>query len=154
MGDRQPAGGSAPAARGRARLPGRRGSTAAILDQTQVNAFISVAEREPSERRAPRAAGQFVFRGRSATTRRSEWYSDALRLSPNEVEVSTDLGVSYYYANQPEKALEQFGRSLKIDPKHAKTFLHVGIVKWFSKQDLPGAQQAWEQVHHARAAEP
>jgi len=121
------------------------GSTAAILDQTQVNAFISVAEREPKNA-APRAQLGNLYFEAERYDEAIKWYSDALRLSPNEVEVSTDLGVSYYYANQPEKALEQFGRSLKLDPKHAKTLLHVGIVKWFSKQDLPGAQQAWEQV--------
>ncbi len=121
------------------------GSTAAILDQAQVNAFISVAEREPSNA-APRAQlGNLYFEAERYDDA-IKWYSDALRLSPNEVEVSTDLGVSYYYTNQPDKALEQFDRSLKIDPKHAKTLLHVGIVKAFGKQDLPGAQQAWEQV--------
>ena len=60
--------------------------------------------------------------------------------------VSTDLGVSYYYSNQPDKALAQFDRSLKLDPKHAKTLLNVGIVKAFGKQDLDGASQAWQQV--------
>jgi tetratricopeptide (TPR) repeat protein len=42
--------------------------------------------------------------------------------------------------------LEQFDRSLKLDPKHAKTLLNVGIVKAFGKQDLPGAMQAWQDV--------
>ena len=60
--------------------------------------------------------------------------------------VSTDLGVCYYYTNQPDKALEQFAASLKLDPKHAKTLLNVGIVKAFGKQDLDGALQAWQQV--------
>ncbi len=60
--------------------------------------------------------------------------------------VSTDLGVCYYYTNQPDKALEQFDKSLKLDPKHAKTLLNVGIVKAFGKQDLDGAAQAWQQV--------
>jgi tetratricopeptide (TPR) repeat protein len=121
------------------------GSTAAILDQAQVNAFTSVAEREPSNA-APRAQLGNLYFDAERYDDAIKWYSDALRLSPNEVEVSTDLGVSYYYTNQPDKALEQFDRSLKIDPKHAKTLLNVGIVKAFGKQDLPGAQQAWEQV--------
>ena len=36
------------------------------------------------------------------------WYSEALKLAPNDVNVSTDLGVCYYYTNQPDKALAQF----------------------------------------------
>jgi cytochrome c-type biogenesis protein CcmH len=120
------------------------GSTAAI-DQAQVNAFISVAEREPSNA-APRVQLGNLYFDAERYDDAIKWYNDALRLSPNEVEVSTDLGVSYYYTNQPDKALEQLDRSLKIDPKHAKTLLNVGIVKAFGKQDLQGAQQAWEQV--------
>ena len=121
------------------------GSTAAILDQAKVNAFISVAEREPSNA-APRVQLGNLYFDAERYDDAIKWYGDALRLSPNEVEISTDLGVSYYYTNQPDKALEQFDRSLKIDPKHTKTLLNVGIVKAFGKQDLPGAQQAWEQV--------
>jgi tetratricopeptide (TPR) repeat protein len=75
-----------------------------------------------------------------------KWYGDALKIAPNDVNVSTDLGVSYYYANQPDKALEQFDRSLKLDAKHAKTLLNVGIVKAFGKQDLDGAAKAWQEV--------
>ena len=37
-----------------------------------------------------------------------KWYGEALKLAPNDVNVSTDLGVCYYYTNQPDKALEQF----------------------------------------------
>ncbi len=121
------------------------GPPAAILDQAQVNAFMSVAEREPSNA-VPRAQLGTLYFNAELYDDAIKWYSDALRLSPNEVEISTDLGVSYYYTNQLDKALEQFDRSLKIDPKHAKTLLNVGIVKAFGKQDLDGAQQAWEQV--------
>ena len=60
--------------------------------------------------------------------------------------MSTDLGVAYYYTNQPDRALVQFARSLAIDPKHIKTLLNVGIVRAFGKQDLDGAAKAWEQV--------
>ncbi len=70
------------------------------------------------------------------------------------MDVSTDLGVSYYYANQPDKALQQFAASLKLDPKHAKTLLNVGIVKAFGKQDLEGASEAWQQAITAAPGSP
>ena len=133
-----------PAGRGR-QAAQATGSTAAILDEAQVNAFKSVAEREPSNA-APRVQLGNLYFDAERYDDAIKWYGDALKLSPKDVDVSTDLGVSYYYTNQPDKALEQFDQSLKIDPKHAKTLLNVGIVKAFGKQDLPGAQQAWEQV--------
>jgi len=60
--------------------------------------------------------------------------------------VSTDLGVAYYYTNQPDRAIKQFEHSLSIDPKHLKTLLNMGIVRAFGKQDLEGAAKAWEEV--------
>ena len=48
--------------------------------------------------------------------------------------------------NQPDQALQQFDRSLAIDPRHTKTLLNVGIVRAFGKEDLEGAAQAWQRV--------
>ena len=73
---------------------------------------------------------------------------------PNDANLSTDLGVSYYYVNQADKALDRFNRSLKIDPNHAKTLLNLGIVKAFGKQDLQGAADAWQQVIKIAPASP
>jgi cytochrome c-type biogenesis protein CcmH/NrfG len=75
-----------------------------------------------------------------------QWYEDALRLQPKDANVSTDLGVAYYYTNEPDKAIAQFEKSLAIDPAHTKTMLNMGIVKAFGKQDLAGASAAWQQV--------
>jgi tetratricopeptide (TPR) repeat protein len=60
--------------------------------------------------------------------------------------VSTDLGVCFYYTNQSDRAIRQMEESLRIDPRHTKTLLNLGIVKAFGKQDLAGAAAAWEQV--------
>ena len=75
-----------------------------------------------------------------------KWYEDALRVDPKNVNASTDLGIAYYYLNQPDRALQQFDRSLAIDPRHSKTLLNIGIVRAFGKQDLEGAAKAWQQV--------
>jgi tetratricopeptide (TPR) repeat protein len=126
-----PAGGSAP--------------RAAVLDDAQVNALKSVADREPKNAK-PRVDLANLYFDAERYDDAIRWYADALRLSPDDVNVSTDLGVSYYYTNQPDKALQQFEHSLQLDPKHVKTLLNVGIVKAFGKQDLNGALQAWQQV--------
>ena len=131
-----------------AAAPAGSGSTttrAAVLDETKVTALKNVADREPSNAQPRVELGNLYFDAERYDDA-VKWYSDALKLSPNDVNVSTDLGVCYYYSNQPDKALEQFDRSLKIDPKHAKTLLNVGIVRAFGKQDLDGAIKAWQQV--------
>jgi tetratricopeptide (TPR) repeat protein len=118
---------------------------AAVLDDTQVNALKTVAEKEASNPTPRVQLGNLYFDAERYDDA-IKWYGDALKLAPNDVNVSTDLGVSYYYSNQPDKALTQFDGSLKLDPKHAKTLLNVGIVKAFGKQDLEGAEAAWKQV--------
>jgi tetratricopeptide (TPR) repeat protein len=118
---------------------------APVLDQAQVQALASVASREPSNA-APRAQLGNLYFDAERYDEAIKWYAEAVKLAPNDPNVSTDLGVSYYYTNQPDKALEQFARSLQLEPKHTKTLLNVGIVKAFGKQDLDGAVQAWQQV--------
>jgi len=124
---------------------GSGATRAAILDEAQVNALKSVATRETSNATPRVQLGNLYFDAERYDDA-IKWYEEAVKLLPNDVNLSTDLGVSYYYVNQADKALERFNRSLAIDPKHAKTLLNLGIVKAFGKQDLQGAADAWQQV--------
>jgi tetratricopeptide (TPR) repeat protein len=118
---------------------------AAILDETKVNALKVVAEREANNPK-PRVELANLYFDAEKFDDAIKWYEAAFKLNPKDVNVSTDLGVAYYYTNNPDKALEQLDLSLKLDPKHAKTLLNIGIVKAFAKQDLDGASKAWQQV--------
>jgi tetratricopeptide (TPR) repeat protein len=129
-----------------ARAPAGSGApTATVLDESKVTAFKSVAEREPNNPK-PRVDLANLYFDAERFDDAIKWYGEALKLTPRDVDVSTDLGVSYYYTNQPDKALAQFEHSLSIDPKHAKTLLNLGVVRAFGKQDLAGAQDAWQRV--------
>jgi tetratricopeptide (TPR) repeat protein len=136
--------GAAPQAAATAPAPGAA-PRAAVLDEAQVTALKSVAQREPKNA-APRTQLANLYFDADRYDEAIKWYGEALALTPNDVNLSTDLGVCYYYTNQPDKALEQFNRSLKLEPRHAKTLLNVGIVKAFGKQDLQGASEAWQEV--------
>jgi tetratricopeptide (TPR) repeat protein len=74
------------------------------------------------------------------------WYEGALELDPANVDVSTDLAVCYYSANDPDRALAQLDRSLAISPRHATTLLYQGTIRAFGKQDLAGAFESWTKV--------
>jgi len=115
------------------------------LDQNQVAALTSLADRDPKNATPRVQLGNLYFDAERYEDA-IKWYSEGLKLAPKDADVSTDLGICYYYTNQPDKALEQFKTSLAINPKHAKTLLNVGIVRAFGKQDLAGAQVAWQQV--------
>src|SRR5262245_60531465 len=115
------------------------------LNQADVDRLLKVAAGDPKGA-GPRVALGNLYFDAERYQDASQWYEAALKLAPNDADVSTDLGVSYYYLNQPDRALAQFDHSLQIDAKHTKTLLNVGIVRAFGKQDLAGAAKAWEQV--------
>src|SRR5205807_1110532 len=93
---------------------------AVVLNEAQVTSLKSLAEREPSNPK-PRVQLANLYFDAERYDDAIRWYTDAVKLTPNDVNVSTDLGVCYYYTNQPDKALQQFEHSLQLEPKHAKT---------------------------------
>jgi tetratricopeptide (TPR) repeat protein len=74
------------------------------------------------------------------------WYEAAYKLKKTDPNVSTDLAIAYFYTNQTDRALAQLDESLKIDPKHLKSLLNQGIVRWIGKNDLKGAAESWKKV--------
>src|SRR6185437_10011301 len=68
--------------------------TAAILDENKVNAFKSVAEREPTNPKPRVELGNLYFDAERYDDA-IKWYGDALKLDPKDVNVSTELGGSY-----------------------------------------------------------
>ncbi len=120
-------------------------SQAVPLDQERVKALMAVAQQNPDDAQPRVQLGNMYFDAEQYP-QAITWYEQAMGLKKDDPNVSTDLGVAYYYTNQPDRAIAQFDHSLSLDPKHTKTLLNMGIVRAFGKQDLAGAQQAWEQV--------
>ena len=63
-----------------------------MLDETQVTALKTVAEREATNA-TPRAQLGNLYFDAERYDEAIKWYSDALKLAPKDVNVSTDLGV-------------------------------------------------------------
>ncbi|MCU0239217.1 MAG: hypothetical protein MUC29_07230 [Pyrinomonadaceae bacterium] len=57
-----------------------------------------------------------------------EFYQKSLKLKPNDIEVITNLGLSYL-PEEKEKAMIEFEKSLKIDPKHERTLFILEELK-------------------------
>ena len=115
------------------------------LDEARASAMKTTAQQNPTDAVTRVELGNMYFdagRFQDAT----EWYEAALKIHPKDVNASTDLGIAYYYMNQPDRALTQFDRSLAIDPAHAKTLLNTGVVRAFGKQDIKGAAEVWQKV--------
>ena len=115
------------------------------LNEGDVEKYRKLAEADPRSV-APRVALANLYFDAERYSDAVTWYEAAMKLDARNADVSTDLGVSYYYLNQPDRALQQFEHSLAVNPKHAKTLLNLGIVRAFGKQDLAGATKAWQGV--------
>ena len=115
------------------------------LDESRASAMKTTAQQNPTDAVTRVQLGNMYFdAGRFQDA--ADWYEAALKIHPKDVNASTDLGIAYYYTNQPDRALAQFDRSLSVDPAHAKTLLNIGIVRAFGKQDLKGAADVWQKV--------
>ena len=55
------------------------------------------------------------------------FYQKALEIKPNDEEVRSDFGLTFLLANPPEneKAIAEFDKSLKINPKHEKALQNM-----------------------------
>jgi tetratricopeptide (TPR) repeat protein len=115
------------------------------FDDSRAAQLKAAADRNPSDAETRVQLGNLYFDAERYDDAIG-WYQAALKIDPKNVNASTDLGIAYYYSNQPDRALAQFDRSLELDPRHSKTLLNVGIVRAFGKQDLAGAEKAWERV--------
>ncbi len=142
-----PAGGraQAPVTQATAGSDSTRSATSRVVDEARVGTLESSAERDATDARPRVELGNLYFDAERYPDA-IRWYEAAFAIDPTDPNVSTDLGVSYYYSDDPDRALEQFARSLEADPRHVKTLLNLGIVRAFGKQDLEGAATAWQQV--------
>ena len=143
----------APAAAAEAPAGQAQTRTPPPLDESRVAALKATADSSPKDA-APRIQLGNLYFDHDRFADAARWYEDALKLEPRSVDVSTDLGIAYYYMNQPDTALRQFDRSLAIEPDHTKTLLNIGIVRAFGKQDLEGAAKAWQRVLDVAPASP
>ena len=62
----------------------------------------------------------------------------ALRTSPNDPKILTDLGYAYLKKNDYQRAIQYFERAKSIDPTYAKAYLYLGNA-YEAQDDLPKA---------------
>jgi cytochrome c-type biogenesis protein CcmH/NrfG len=75
-----------------------------------------------------------------------KYYERAVAIQPENVDVLTDYGTSFWYTGNADKAIEEFQAALKYQPGRAATLFNLGIVRWQGKNDPKGAVQAWEEL--------
>ena len=75
-----------------------------------------------------------------------EMYARALEIRPDDVNVRTDMAICLREVGRIDEALAEFRNSLTYDPEHWQTWLNLGIVSLFDRQDVKTAGEAFAQV--------
>jgi len=73
-------------------------------------------------------------------------YARALELDPNDPNVLTDQGVMYREIGAFDRAIENFEKAGKVDPKHVQSLFNLGVVWGSDKKDPAKAAAAWKKV--------
>lgn len=80
-------------------------------------------------------------------TEAEKWYHDALAKKADDVNVRTDLGLTYMFreAKDYDRAIQEFQRSLAINPNHIQTLQNL-TVAYTKKGDAEKAKQTLAQL--------
>ena len=120
-------------------------SDVAPLDDRRVADLRKIATGDPKNADVRTELGNLYFDAQKYDLA-IPWYEASYKLKTTDPNVSTDLAIAYFYTNQADRALGQLDASLRIDPKHLKSLLNQGIVRWLGKNDVKGATESWKKV--------
>ena len=73
-------------------------------------------------------------------------YGKALEIEPNNPNVLTDQGVMFKKVGWFDKALANFERANKIDPKHLQSLYNAGLVYAVDLKDHVKARPYWKKI--------
>jgi len=73
-----------------------------------------------------------------------DYYQKALAINQKNAAVRTDMATAMFYSGNFDRAIAEFDRALKDDPKNGNALFNRGIVKWQGKMDVNGAVADWE----------
>ena len=74
------------------------------------------------------------------------YYERALQVRPEDVNARTDMGICLREMGKSDEAIAQFRTSLSYQPKHWETWLNLGVVALFDKNDVKTAREAFGKV--------
>jgi len=113
--------------------------------------YEAAAMLKPTEKEPVVKAGNAYFDGEKYQEA-EKWYTQALARDPKDVDVRTDLGLTFFLREPRniDKAIENYKASLSIDPKHEITLQNLAIALK-EKGDTAGYQKTLDEL---RAVDP
>jgi cytochrome c-type biogenesis protein CcmH/NrfG len=111
----------------------------------RITQLQSVVARDPKNVQAWIQLGNDYYDTRQAQ-KAVEAYGRALELKPNDPNVLTDQGAMYRELAQYDKAVANFEKANKADPKHVQSLFNLGVVYAHDLRQPQKAIDAWNKV--------
>lgn len=137
--------GGAPAMPGMPQLPAQAAPGPDVDLQARIAMNQSIVARDPRNVQAWIQLGNDFFDARQAQ-KSIEAYGRALELRPNDPNVLTDQGVMYRALGQFDKAIQNFEKANRADPKHVQSLFNLGVVYANDLKQPKKAIDAWSRV--------
>ena len=76
-----------------------------------------------------------------------KWYLKALETNPKDVNIRTDLGITFVERQAPDldRAVKEFQTSLQTDPKHEPTLYNLGVAR-YKKGEIEKTKEVLKQL--------
>jgi cytochrome c-type biogenesis protein CcmH/NrfG len=113
--------------------------------QARISSLQSIVARDPKNVDAWVQLGNDYF-DTHQPQKSIEAYGRALELRPNDPNVLTDQGVMYKDLGQYEKAISNFEKANKADPKHVQSLFNLAVVYAVNLKQNQKAIDAWNKV--------
>jgi hypothetical protein len=142
-----PSGGSAPPSSASGGQPGGGPGNEQMMARVfeEISALKTAIQKDPRDTRALlRLANLYHDAGKYEQA--VDYYRRALEIHPSDVDARTDMGICLREMGQSDEALAQFRTSLSYDARHWQTWLNLGVVALFDKNDLAIAREAFAKV--------
>jgi cytochrome c-type biogenesis protein CcmH/NrfG len=115
-----------------------------IETASQIQTLKEIVKKDPKNLPALVELGNLYF-DTDQPNEAIDAYSRYLAVKPDNPDVRTDMGIMYRKLGQFDKAIEEFRKAARSDPKHVNSRYNIGLVLLHDKQDMQGAIKAWEE---------
>jgi len=119
-----------------------------------VRYFTRANQLRPGDYETLVALGNILFDSEKLVEA-EKWYAAALAKKPQDVNVRTDMGLTFLLREpaQYERAIEEFKRSLEVEPDHPQTLQNL-TVAYTRKGDLKAAEATLARLEAAAPQSP
>ncbi len=112
--------------------------------QLKIKTLKDIVQKDPKNLPALVELGNLYF-DTNQPKEAIEVYSKYLTIKPDNPDVRTDMGIMYRILGDFDRAIEEFKKAARSDPKHLNSRYNIGIVLLHDKKDIKGAIRAWEE---------